>query len=108
MGDDVDAPHTKVIEISEDWRIADILEKIRSIQYLPTIYGGKATWSVAINEPIAVVTQSDSNPQLICMSDFPHQNTRGYVDFDKVHFNYHDQQDAKKVYEVLRNFKLPS
>jgi len=94
------------IEIQESWTITEILNKIREINYLPNIYGGVATWSVAIKQPIAVISQGNANLKLICLPDFPYQGTKGFVEFDHIHFNYHEQKDANEVFEVLRNFKI--
>ena len=42
MGDDMDAPHRMEMEINETWNILEILDKVRSLHYLPLIAGGKA------------------------------------------------------------------
>ena len=105
-GDDINAPHFKKIEINADWKIERILTKIINSNYLPLI-AGKATWSVAINKPIAVISQEYQNSiDLISSPDYPHQETKGFVDIKSIHFNYHAQQDAKTVLEVLRRFEL--
>src|SRR5690606_39923641 len=71
MGDDIDAPHFLEIDIEPNWTITEILKYISNINYLPKISGGRATWSVAINEPIAVLTQENpKEPLLICLPDY--------------------------------------
>lgn len=107
MGDDINAPHFLEIDIEPNWTITEILKYISSINYLPKISGGRATWSVAINEPIAVLTQE--NPKetlLICLPDYPYHGMSGFVELDHIHFNYHAQQKASEVFEVLSKFKI--
>lgn len=93
MSDDNAAPHFKEIIISRDWKIQTILEYIMKGNYLPSIAGGKATWSVAIHEPIAVITQENHKAfrhtfKLICLPDYPFQEASGFVDIHNIHFNY--------------------
>ena len=107
MGDDIDAPHFFEIEIQSNWTILEILKSIIKSNYLPKIYGGKATWSVAINEPIAILSQENfENPVLICLPDYPFHDTMGFVKIEHIHFNYHAQKKPEEVYEVLSRFKL--
>lgn len=107
MGDDTNAPHFLEIEIQSNWTILEILKHIVKLNYLPQINGGKATWSVAINEPIAVLSQENfENPILICFQDYPYQETMGFVNIENIHFNYHAQKNPDEVYEILSRFKL--
>ena len=107
MGDDIDAPHFLEIGIEPNWTITEILKYISNINYLPKISGGRATWSVAISEPIAVLTQENpKEPLLICLPDYPYHGMRGFVEFDNIHFNYHAQKKASEVFEVLSRFKI--
>ena len=105
-GDDVNAPHKMKIEIKTDWKINEIIEHIVELGYLPKIIGN-ATWSIAINKPIAVISQHDNYlPKLICLPDYPHQETRGFVDIKNIHINYHGQVDSNMVFEVLHRFRM--
>ncbi|NLP59501.1 hypothetical protein [Lutibacter sp. B1] len=102
-----DAPHLMEFEIHPDWKIKEILKNIIKSGYLPKIYGRKSTWSVAINEPIAVITQE--NPKslmLICLSDFPYKGTKSFVDIEHIHFSYHQQKKPDEVFEVLSRFRI--
>ncbi|MCF6297634.1 MAG: hypothetical protein L3J08_06575 [Flavobacteriaceae bacterium] len=107
MADDISSPHFMEIEIQQEWTITEILKFIIDSGYLPKISGGEATWSVAIDEPIAVFTQNDSNaPMLICLPDYPHYGTMNFVKIEQVHFNYHAQKSTKEVFDVLSRFNL--
>ena len=107
MSDDIDAPHFMEIEIQPNWTISEILKYIIKLKYLPKIDGGKATWSVAINEPIAVLTQENpESPILICLPEYPYQGTMGFKDIEHIHFNYHAQKKSSDVFDVLSRFKI--
>ncbi|SDR79460.1 hypothetical protein [Winogradskyella sediminis] len=107
LGDDVNAPHFLEIEIAPNWTITEIIKYILNINYLPKISGGYATWSVAIEEPIAVLTQKKhKEPLLLCFPDYPYDGTQGFVKIEHVHFNYHAQKKAHEVFEVLSRFKI--
>lgn len=108
MGDDADAPHFKEIEIGRHWTILEILNHIMATNYLPTIGGGKATWSVSINGPIAVLSQENFEiPLLICLPDYPYHGTKAFIDLTHIHFNYHAQKKPEEVYTVLSRFSMP-
>lgn len=106
QGDDV-FDHTLEIEIDEEWKIDQILKRIMEMNYLPGIIGGKATWSVAYDRPLAVIAQQWDSPEMLS-KDFPYQGTRRYVNFDRLHFNYHMQLDPSIVYDVLSRFRIVS
>ncbi len=105
-GDDVDAPHYLTIEIGVDDKIEVILTVIMGLHYLPQIQGGKATWSVASNEPLAIIAQEWTKPLLICMHEYPHHGTKGFYNIERLHFNYHAQDDPQTVFQTLRRFKI--
>ena len=107
MADDINAPHFLNIEIHPIWTISEILKHILKLNYIPKVSGGKATWSVSINEPIAVLSQENfENPMLICLTEYPYQETSGFVNIENIHFNYHSQKRPEEVLEVLRNFRI--
>jgi hypothetical protein len=99
-GDDADAPHNLLIEIGSNDTIEVILKRILDLQYLPKIYGGKATWSVAFNRSIAVIAQEWDEPKLI---DFTYDLNQQGV--DKLHFNYHAQEHPDTVLRILSRFR---
>ena len=105
-GDDGNAPHYLDVEIDTDDKINDILLAILELPYLPQIRGDKATWSVASNQPLAIIAQEWPAPKLICYPDYPFQNTRAFYNIEKLHFNYHAQDDPELVFRVLYRFKV--
>lgn len=107
-GDDSDAPHYLTIEVDVEDRIGDILSAVLALRYLPQISGGKATWSVASNEPLAIIAQEWASPMFICMPDYPNQGTRGFFNIEALHFNYHAQDSPETAFQILRRFRIAS
>ncbi len=103
-GDDVDAPHAKQIVVADGTSIEDILSNVSHSGYLPSIAGGKATWSASSNVPLGVVAQEWAKPKLFFrifedLLDIEDKTLR-------IHFSYHVQIDPGVVYEVLRGLTL--
>ncbi|RYE19542.1 MAG: hypothetical protein EOP45_12505, partial [Sphingobacteriaceae bacterium] len=78
---------------------------IYDIVYLPKIAGGKATWSLATNQPIAIVAQEWNEPKLIVFPEYPFQNSPGFYSIERLHFNYHAQENPEIVLRVLQRFR---
>ena len=106
MGDD-SKDNSLEIEVKEDWKITEILNEVLRINYLPLIFGGKATWSVAYDSPLAVIAQQWSTPKYIGSSvpQFPFSINNKYKGFNKLHFNYHAQDDPELVYSIISCFR---
>jgi hypothetical protein len=62
-GDDMDTPHELRQEIDTD-KVDEALLWITRSGYLPTISGGKVTWSAVSNLPIAVFAQQWDSPRM--------------------------------------------
>lgn len=60
MGDDVYEPNKKVIEIPVTFTLNELVKQIKQIHYLPSLYGGRATWMLYEDfncTPLAVLAQ---------------------------------------------------
>lgn len=101
-GDDDSAPHLLTIQVKETDSIKNIIELLAHSEYLPKIYGGEATWSVASHQPLAVIAQQWISARLICLTD---QHTFVNFNLDRIHFNYHSQDPPEMVLHVLSHFK---
>lgn len=101
-GDDNNAPHLLTIQVKETDSIKNIIELLAHSEYLPKIYGGEGTWSVASHQPLAVIAQQWISARLICLTD---QDTFGNFNLDKIHFNYHSQDAPEMVLRVLYRFR---
>lgn len=100
-GDDADAPHSMVVDIVFNDTLETILKRILETGYLPKIYGGKATWRVAYNQPLAVIAQEWDVPKQIYSTG---QLTLQAI--DKLHFNYHAQDNPETVLRILSRFRI--
>src|SRR5690606_32178176 len=107
MGDDIDAPHFLEIDIEPNWTITEILKYISNINYLPKISGGRATWSVAINEPIADLTQENPKLQFLdSLPDYYYHEVIAFAEYKLNYINYNGQKDDIDVFEVLTLIQL--
>ena len=105
-GDDIDLPHDARHEIEAD-KLEDALLWIARCGFLPTISGGRATWSAASNMPIAVFAQQWDSPRILLMQPLEMHRKRFKYDGDflQIHFNYHMQIDPEIAVEVLRRYR---
>ena len=101
-GDDVDAPHLEEMDAPVGSDASEAVLLITRTGYLPPISGGRATWSIVSNLPIAVIAQQWSEPRML--SSIPEKlgNLKHEGDALRLHVNYHAQQDPEVVFEVLR------
>jgi hypothetical protein len=103
MADDIN-DNILDIEVNEDWLIDKILAEILRINYLPKIQGGKATWSVAYDNFLAIIAQEWEAPKIL-RTRFPFTIDNKYKHFDRLHFTYFGQEDPFIVYDILGRFK---
>jgi hypothetical protein len=105
-GDDIDAPHEKTITLDDGATIEDILVAITKLNYLASIAGGHATWTLSSRIPIAVFAQEWKEPKEV--RTYP-VNIKE-LDFQdgtlKLHFSYHAQLSPEVVLEVLQRLRL--
>ena len=104
-GDDGDAPHTKTIDLPGKISVGAAVESLLASNYLPSISGGEATWSVMSSIPVAVVAQQWAAPRYYPLYE-------GLDRFDivagtlRLHFNYHAQIDPEIVYRIFWGMRL--
>jgi hypothetical protein len=103
--DDMEAPNVAQVMIEGPYTLIDILKSIVESSYLPEIHGGRATWSVAYIEPLAVIAQQWKEPKLFPWSEYPLDDE--LLKIERLHFNYYAQEDPEVVFSVLRRFRLP-
>jgi hypothetical protein len=104
MGDEVGGTSLE-IEVNEYWLIEKILDEILRINYLPKMSGDKATWSVAFENPIAVISQQWEKPEIIIHSEFPFPHKEQSKIFNRLHFSYYPDEEAWLVYRILNGFR---
>jgi hypothetical protein len=103
--DDIDE-HLTTVSIQDDATVEQVVGLAVSSADLPKIGGGKATWVVSSNRPLAVVAQQWKQARTIPM--IPPRLKE--LDFDgailKIHIGYLTQQDPDTVLNVLQTLKL--
>lgn len=107
-GDDIDAPHRLEFGVPSDQSILHVLRHVSQLNYLPSIVGGKATWSAVSGFPLAVVAQQWREPKPLCASSIAMPELDSRSDGLYVHFNYHSQTDPDIVFGVLNRLRLKS
>ena len=107
-GDDGDASHQKRFDLSNSESLEKLLTAIVKSAYLPTISGGRATWSVTSAVPIAVIAQQWTEPRMLFLLPKDLENLDRKEGILKLHFNYHAQLDPEIVLIVLRELRLRS
>jgi hypothetical protein len=65
QSDDVDAPHQREIVLQDGLSLKEIAATILGSGYLPTIAGGRATWSITSRVPIAVLAEQWRTPKML-------------------------------------------
>ena len=104
--DDLLAPHTLKIAGPATQHVGAAIKEVLAARYLPHIEGGKATWSVVSNKPIAIVAEQWAEPRLV------DRHATSYEGLDirngtlRLHFNYHAQLDPEIVWDVLWRLRL--
>ncbi|MBF0387547.1 MAG: hypothetical protein HQL20_06790 [Candidatus Omnitrophica bacterium] len=105
-GDDVDS-HIKEYEVPETLSIREIISFVIRENYLPKISGGKATWSVFSNVPLAVIAQQWVAPRFFWPAA---ENKRNELYSEngvlKFYINYHGQLDPDLVVKVLEGIQV--
>ena len=107
-GDDFDAPHRRIIKVTEGLPLDALLRRVTQTKYLPSISGGAATWSVTSGVPLAVIAQQWDDIKWLpgALQEQAALDLRdGAL---HLHFNYHTQIDPGIVFEVLRGLQLRS
>ena len=103
-GDDVDAPHTRRLQI-QSTSPKEFATQILRAYPLPLIGGGHATWVVSSGVPLAVVAQQWQEPRLLKgVLDLANCDRKGETTL--VHVSYLAQIDPSCAAEVLDHLRL--
>ncbi|MEV4758931.1 hypothetical protein AB0J86_28080 [Micromonospora sp. NPDC049559] len=98
-GDDA-LPHAQTIELSPETALADVVAHLRDRHFLAVIAGGKATWILVADRPLAVVAQQWEQPRFLVDPSRPIGSfaVEGRV---ALMFRYWKQHDPDHVFEEL-------
>ena len=109
-GDDIDAPHSRILSVDDDCSVQQLLEAIRQ-SGLPVIAGGKASWVASSGKPLGVLAQQwDSAKTIWGMSYGTISSRAKELDWSdgclKVHLSYLVQIDPEVVLSVVERIRL--
>ena len=97
-GDDA---YPKELIINDDAGLVEILRVVSRSNFLASIGGGKATWTVISRIPIAVVAQQWVEPKMLM--PVPSLSSLNFLgNALSLHFDYCVQQDPDLVYEEFQ------
>ena len=102
MGDDVDAPHEWAMPAMGNTTIGEIVDAMVRERYLASIIGGRATWIVEGNRPLAVVAQQWTEPRWLVTPELPLAVLRRPSGRPDLEIRYWCQADPDRVFECLR------
>ena len=103
-GDDADAPHEWLMPTRAGATVADVVTGIATARYLASIIGGKATWIIQTDRPIAVVAQQWTEPRYLVSPDVPiSEVVADSPGRPHLEARYWCQVDPARVYDCIRN-----
>jgi hypothetical protein len=90
-----------------DWTLAgDILRRAADRSWLPSIQGGRATWSIASNDVLAVLAYEWPDLKLMPFLDERMKTADRRQGALRLHFNYHTQIDPETAYRLFYTLRL--
>lgn len=106
-GDDIDPEsNSRRLSINDGLSVEEIVGVACSAADLPTIVGGKATWCISSNKPLAIVAQQWPAPKFVSFIQPQLAELDLRDDGIWFHTSYFAQQDPDLVYSILRQLTL--
>lgn len=102
-GDDCDAPHRVSIQVPSESTLAQVLDVIQSRGYLAQITGGRATWIVEADRPLAVMAQQWKTPKFLIASETRIAACQTNDGSRSLFFRYWCQVDPDRVFDCLES-----
>jgi len=104
MGDDIH-PHDETIELPDGTPLADVVADLLERRFLASIAGGRATWILVADRPLAVVAQQWDEPRFLVDGSRP---IRSFGAGDvSLRFRYWKQHDPDAVFAELAAGREP-
>lgn len=100
-GDDGDAPHELVLEVSCDLSLRDLVNACLARHYLASIRGDKATWILGASRPLAVIAQQWFQPRFLVPPESPVSSLIDVGSRLHLNFRYCRQLDPDQVLDRL-------
>ncbi|WMT39720.1 hypothetical protein RE628_20325 [Paenibacillus sp. D2_2] len=104
MGDDCMAPNPAKLNISDTASFKDLIYKIKQINYLPNVYGGKATWILYHGtKPMVVVAQQWEEAKYLINQDTKLFELFHNAESTDLEFVYRSQNEPDEVLNINSN-----
>jgi hypothetical protein len=104
--DDVSAPNARTLSAPPSTTVKDIISIVARGYQLPEIIGGRATWVLASEVPLAVFAQEWSEPR----PDWRIPSRLEDLDYDgkvlRLHFSYLAQYPPEDVENIVRRLRF--
>lgn len=97
MGDDMDAPHSRILEI-DTLAVEAICQKIWEVDYLPSV-DGRTTWVIVGFGPVAIVTKDFRSPPKLEAVGFEDDKLLFELNrtHNRLHFIYYSQISLESI-----------
>ena len=106
MGDDV-LSHAQTIDLQPGTSLADCVAYLLERHFLASIAGGRATWILVADRPLAVVAQQWDEPRFLVDSSRPISSFGAEGRGVSLMFRYWMQHDPDHVFEELAAGREP-
>ncbi len=101
-----DEPEPFELTIPDETPPADILRRAADRSWLPSIQGGRATWSIVSNDVLAVLAYEWPDLKFMPFLDERMKAADRRQGVLRLHFNYHAQIDPETAYRLFRGLRL--
>lgn len=102
MGDDCTAPNAASLEMADTASLPELIDQVRKMYYLASIYGGKATWVLYQEQkPLAVVAQQWEEAKYLIDPGTRLFELFPGAAYGDLRFAYRTQQDPDEVFGLL-------
>jgi hypothetical protein len=106
MGDDI-LPHSESIDLPSETALADVIAHLREVGFLAVIAGGKATWILEADRPLAVVAQQWEEPRYFVDRSRPISSFASHDGRVSLMFRYWKQRDPDYVFAEIAAGRKP-
>jgi hypothetical protein len=106
MGDDV-LPHARTIDLPPGTSLADVVAHLVEQRFLASIAGGRATWILVADRPLAVVAQQWDEPRWLVDPSRPIGSFAVEGRGVSLMFRYWKQHDPDHVFDELAAGREP-
>ncbi|RKN40142.1 hypothetical protein [Streptomyces hoynatensis] len=107
MGDDA-LPHAETLDVPPGASLAEVVDGIVAGHFLATIAGGRATWVLVADRPLAVLAQQWDEPRYLVDAARPIGSFAAADGEVSLLFRYWKQRDPAHVFAELAAGRTPA